>query len=58
MTTTVDDLVCGMEIDLATAAGTSEDKGQIYYFCSLPWHCPPGQVWHSSKRNFIPTAIS
>jgi len=31
---TVKDLVCGMEIDPATAAGTSEYKGQTYYFCS------------------------
>jgi len=35
MTTTVKDLVCGMDIDPATAAGTSEYKGQTYYFCSL-----------------------
>ena len=35
MATTVKDLVCGMDIDTATAAGTSEYKGQTYYFCSL-----------------------
>ena len=35
MVITVHDLVCGMDIDPATAAGTSEYKGQIYYFCSL-----------------------
>ena len=35
MATTVKDLVCGMDIDPATAAGTSEYKGQTYYFCSL-----------------------
>ena len=38
MTTTVDDPhdpVCGMDIDPATAAGTSECKGVTYYFCSL-----------------------
>ncbi len=34
MTTTVRDLVCGMDIDPATAAGKSEYKGQTYYFCS------------------------
>jgi P-type Cu+ transporter len=34
MTTTVRDVVCGMDIDLATAAGTSEYKGKTYYFCS------------------------
>ena len=34
MATTVKDLVCGMDIDPATAAGTSEYKGQTYYFCS------------------------
>jgi len=31
----VKDLVCGMTIDAATAAGTSEFRGQTYYFCAL-----------------------
>ncbi len=31
----VKDLVCGMEIDPATAAGSSEYEGQTYYFCNL-----------------------
>ena len=35
MTTRVHDPVCGMNIDPAAAAGTSEYKGQTYYFCSL-----------------------
>ena len=35
MATTVKDLVCGRDIDPATAAGKSEYKGQTYYFCSL-----------------------
>lgn len=35
MTTTVHDPVCHMDIDPATAAGTSKYKGQTYYFCSL-----------------------
>ena len=35
MTSTVHDPVCHMDIDPATAAGTSEYKGQTYYFCSL-----------------------
>ena len=35
MSTTVHDPVCHMDIDPATAAGTSEYKGQTYYFCSL-----------------------
>lgn len=35
MTITVHDPVCHMDIDPATAAGTSEYKGQTYYFCSL-----------------------
>lgn len=35
MTTTVKDLVCGMDIDPATAAGKSDYNGQTYYFCSL-----------------------
>jgi len=35
MADTVHDLVCGMDIDPATAAGTSEYKGETYYFCSL-----------------------
>ena len=34
MTETVHDPVCHMDIDPATAAGTSEYKGQTYYFCS------------------------
>jgi P-type Cu+ transporter len=32
---TVHDLVCGMDIDPATAAGKSEYNEQTYYFCSL-----------------------
>ena len=35
MTSTVHDPVCHMDIDPATAACTSEYKGQTYYFCSL-----------------------
>lgn len=35
MTQTYKDPVCGMDIDPATAAGTSEYNGQTYYFCSL-----------------------
>ena len=35
MNTIVKDPVCGMNINRATAAGTSEYKGQTYYFCSL-----------------------
>ena len=35
MTSTVHDLVCHMDIDPSTAAGTSEYKGQPYSFCSL-----------------------
>ncbi|HKI55328.1 MAG TPA: YHS domain-containing protein [Anaerolineales bacterium] len=34
MTTTVHDPVCHMDIDPDTAAGTSEYKGQTYYFCA------------------------
>ena len=30
----VKDVVCGMEIDPATAAATSEHKGVTYYFCA------------------------
>ncbi len=33
-TTAVKDLVCGMDIDTATAAGRTEYKGQTYYFCA------------------------
>jgi YHS domain-containing protein len=32
-TTAVKDLVCGMVIETATAAGRTEHKGQTYYFC-------------------------
>jgi Cu+-exporting ATPase len=28
------DVVCGMQIDPAKAAGTAEYNGKIYYFCS------------------------
>jgi Cu+-exporting ATPase len=28
------DLVCGMQVDPAKAAGTSLYQGQTYYFCS------------------------
>ena len=31
--TAVKDLVCGMDIEPAKAAGRSEYKGQTYYFC-------------------------
>jgi Cu+-exporting ATPase len=34
MAETVKDVVCGMDIDPTTAAGTSEYNGQTYYFCS------------------------
>ncbi|HEY7342708.1 MAG TPA: YHS domain-containing protein [Ktedonobacterales bacterium] len=29
------DPVCGMEVDLATAAATSEYQGKTYYFCAV-----------------------
>jgi Cu+-exporting ATPase len=28
------DVVCGMQVDPAKAAGTSEHDGKTYYFCS------------------------
>jgi Cu+-exporting ATPase len=28
------DVVCGMQVDPAKAAGTSEHNGRTYYFCS------------------------
>jgi Cu+-exporting ATPase len=28
------DVVCGMQVEPATAAGTSEYQGKTYYFCS------------------------
>ena len=31
--TAVKDLVCGMDIEAATAAGRSEYNGKTYYFC-------------------------
>jgi Cu+-exporting ATPase len=31
----VKDLVCGMEIDPATAAATSQYRGATYYFCAV-----------------------
>jgi Cu+-exporting ATPase len=35
---TVKDPVCGMEIDLSTAAASEEYEGQTYYFCSKSCH--------------------
>lgn len=32
-TTAVKDLVCGMDVDPATAAARSEYQGETYYFC-------------------------
>ena len=32
---TVHDVICGMDIDPAQAAGTSEYQGQTCYFCSM-----------------------
>src|SRR5450756_3087361 len=32
-TTAVKDLVCGMDVESATAAGRTDYKGQTYYFC-------------------------
>jgi Cu+-exporting ATPase len=29
-----DDVVCGMQVDPAKAAGSSEYKGKTYYFCT------------------------
>ena len=31
----VKDLVCGMDVETATAAGHSEHKGHTYYFCGV-----------------------
>ncbi len=28
------DLICGMQVEEQSAAGTSEYKGKTYYFCS------------------------
>lgn len=32
--TAVKDTVCGMDIEVGSAAGRSEHTGQTYYFCS------------------------
>lgn len=34
MTETFKDPVCGMDVTPETSAGTSEYKGQTYYFCA------------------------
>jgi YHS domain-containing protein len=34
--TAVKDLVCGMDVDTAAAAGRTEYKGQTYFFCGAP----------------------
>jgi Cu+-exporting ATPase len=47
------DPVCGMEVDPARAAGTTEDQGQTYYFCSrgckTKFDANPGQYLNHSK---------
>ena len=35
---TVNDPVCGMQIDSSRAAASEEYEGKKYYFCSLGWH--------------------
>ena len=41
------DVVCGMQVDPAKAAGSSEYQGKTYYFCSKPckakFDANPGQ---------------
>lgn len=41
------DVVCGMQVDPAKAAGTSQYSGKIYYFCSTgckaKFHANPKQ---------------
>ena len=37
MSHTVTDTVCGMTIDLTTAAASAEHEGQTYHFCCA--HC-------------------
>ena len=32
-TTAVKDIVCGMDIEMASAAGRTDYRGQTYYFC-------------------------
>jgi YHS domain-containing protein len=31
----VKDPVCGMDVEMATAAGRTEHKGHTYYFCGM-----------------------
>jgi len=51
---TVHDVVCGMDIDPAQAAGTSEYQGQTYYFCSpgckRQFDCDPQRYAHASDK--------
>ena len=45
------DVVCGMQVDPATAAATSEYKGKTYYFCAkickTKFDANPGQYLKS-----------
>lgn len=47
------DVVCGMEVDPASAAGSSEYKGKTYYFCSKSckgrFDANPGQYVDSPR---------
>jgi YHS domain-containing protein len=48
------DVVCGMQVDTAKAAGTSEYNGNTYYFCSkgckAKFDANPGQFVKVVKR--------
>ena len=45
------DVVCGMQIDPAKAAGTSEYQGKTYYFCSKSCKSTPIPVRSQSKAD-------
>jgi hypothetical protein len=52
-TTLVKDLVCGMMIDPATAAGKSDHKGEAYYYWCAPGSSRP-HIERTSSRTHTP----
>ena len=54
-TTTVTDPVCGMSIDPATAATSTEHEGHTYYFCSQ--HCADSFAANPDTYVSAPTAM-
>lgn len=55
------DEVCGMRIDEAKAAGTSQHQGRTYYFCSpdckSKFDAEPARYAASARRGSCPSSF-